>query len=97
MDSLASRLTISKRASSRYGWCDERGSPAQNHRPLVALRELGATVAVEGSLQRDGQTIHLMVNLVNTKTLRQIGSVTLEDRAATSPRSKTKPWRAWPS
>ncbi len=46
-----------------------------------ALRELGATVAVEGSLQRDGQTIHLTVNLVNTRNLRQIGSVTLEDRA----------------
>jgi len=49
--------------------------------PASALRELGATVAVEGSLQRDGQTIHLTVNLVNTKNLRQIGSVTLEDRA----------------
>ncbi len=46
-----------------------------------ALRELGATVVVEGSLQRDGQTIHLTVNLVNTKNLRQIASVTLEDRA----------------
>jgi tetratricopeptide (TPR) repeat protein len=36
---------------------------------------------VEGSLRRDGQAIHLTVNLVNTKNLRQIGSVTLEDRA----------------
>ena len=49
--------------------------------PASALRQLGATVAVEGSLQRDGQTIHLTVNLVKTKNLRQIGSVTLEDRA----------------
>jgi serine/threonine-protein kinase len=38
-------------------------------------------MAVEGSLRREGQTIHLTVNLVNTKTLRQVGSVTLEDRA----------------
>jgi serine/threonine-protein kinase len=49
--------------------------------PASAMRELGATVAVEGRLQRDGQTIHMTVNLVNTKNLRQIGSVTLEDRA----------------
>ena len=46
-----------------------------------ALRELGATVVVEGSLRRDGQMIQLTVNLVNTKNLRQVGSVTLEDRA----------------
>jgi serine/threonine-protein kinase len=46
-----------------------------------ALRELGATVVVEGSLERNGQDIHLTVNLVNTKNLRQMGSVTLEDRA----------------
>jgi serine/threonine-protein kinase len=46
-----------------------------------ALRELGATVVVEGSLERNGQNIHLTVNLVNTKNLRQMGSVTLEDRA----------------
>jgi serine/threonine-protein kinase len=36
---------------------------------------------VQGSLQRDGQAIRLTVNLVNTTNLRQIGSVTLEDRA----------------
>jgi serine/threonine-protein kinase len=49
--------------------------------PASALRQLGATVAVEGSLRREGQTIHMTVNLVNTRNLRQIGSVTLEDRA----------------
>jgi hypothetical protein len=46
-----------------------------------ALRELGATVVVQGSLQRDGQAIRMTVNLVNTTNLRQIGSVTFEDRA----------------
>ena len=49
--------------------------------PSSAFRELGATVAVEGSLRREGQTIHLTVNVVNSKNLRQIGSVALEDRA----------------
>ncbi len=82
MDSLASRLT-NLEAGKQPLWV----VPASEVRrrkiadPASALRELGATVAVEGSLQRDGQTIHLMVNLVNTRNLRQIGSVTLEDRA----------------
>lgn len=45
-----------------------------------ALRDLGATLVVEGTLQRDGQTIHMTVNLVKTKTMRQIGSVPLADQ-----------------
>lgn len=47
----------------------------------AALHELGATMVVEGTLRRDGQTIQMTFNLVNTKNLRQIGSVPLEDRA----------------
>jgi len=82
MDSLAGRLT-NLEAGKQSLWV----VPASEVRrrkitdPASALRELGATVAVEGSLQRDGQAIHLTVNLVNTKNLRQIGSVALEDRA----------------
>ncbi|HKS66653.1 MAG TPA: protein kinase [Candidatus Acidoferrales bacterium] len=49
--------------------------------PSAALRELGATLVVEGSIQREGRDIRLTVNLVNTKTLRQIGSAQLEDPA----------------
>ncbi len=45
-----------------------------------ALRDLGATMVVEGTLQRDGQTIHMTVNLVKTKNMRQIGSVPLADQ-----------------
>jgi serine/threonine protein kinase/tetratricopeptide (TPR) repeat protein len=45
-----------------------------------ALRDLGATMVVEGTLQRDGQTIHMTVNLVKTKNMRQIGSVPLSDQ-----------------
>ncbi len=82
MDSLAGRLT-NLEAGKQSLWV----VPVSEVRrrkivdPTSALRELGATVAVEGSLQREGQMIHLTVNLVNTKNLRQIGSVTLEDRA----------------
>jgi len=48
--------------------------------PTAALRVLGATLAVKGSIQREGQDVHLTVNLINAKTMRQIGSVALEDR-----------------
>jgi len=49
--------------------------------PSAALRELGATLVVEGSIEREGQDIHLTVNLINARTLRQIGSAQLEDPA----------------
>ncbi|MGA2966154.1 MAG: tetratricopeptide repeat protein [Terriglobales bacterium] len=82
MDSLASRLTnleVGKESLWVVPTSEVRRRKITD--PASALRELGATVVVEGSLQRDGQIIHLTVNLVNTKTLRQIGSVPLEDRA----------------
>jgi eukaryotic-like serine/threonine-protein kinase len=49
--------------------------------PTAALRELGATLVVKGSIARDGQDVHLTVNLINAKTLRQVGSASFEDRA----------------
>ena len=49
--------------------------------PSAALHQWGATVVVEGSIARDGQDVHLTVNLIDTKNLRQIGSASLEDRA----------------
>jgi len=82
MDSLASRLTnleVGKQSLWVIPTSEVRRLKIAD--PASALRELGATVAVEGSLRRDGQMIHLTVNLINTKNLRQVGSVTLEDRA----------------
>ncbi len=85
MDSLSSKLTnleAGKDAAKQSLWV----VPASEVRrrkitdPASALRELGATVVVEGTLQRDGQTIHMTVNLVNTKKMRQIGSVSLADQ-----------------
>jgi eukaryotic-like serine/threonine-protein kinase len=82
MDSLTSRLT-NLESGKQSLWV----IPASEVRrrkvtdPAAALRELGATIAVEGSLQRDGQTVHLTVNLINTKNMRMIGSAALEDRA----------------
>ena len=82
MDSLASRLTnleVGKQPLWVVPTSEVRRQKITD--PTTALRELGATIAVQGSLQRDGQTIQMTVNLINTKTLRQIGSVRLEDRA----------------
>lgn len=85
MDSLSSKLTnleAGKDAAKQSLWV----VPASEVRrrkitdPASALRELGATVVVEGTLHRDGQTIHMTVNLVNTKTMRQLGSVSLTDQ-----------------
>jgi serine/threonine-protein kinase len=49
--------------------------------PTAARRELGASLAVKGSIEREGKDVHLTVNLIDTKSLRQLGSVALEDRA----------------
>jgi eukaryotic-like serine/threonine-protein kinase len=82
MDSLASRLTnLESGKQSLWVLPSSEVRRLKISDPASALRELGATVAVEGSLRREGQTIHMTVNLVNTKNLRQVGSVTLEDRA----------------
>ena len=82
MDSLASRLTnleVGKQSLWVVPTSEVRRLKVVD--PPSALRELGATVAIEGSLRRDGQTIHMTVNLINTRNLRQIGSFMLEDRA----------------
>jgi hypothetical protein len=82
MDSLSSRLT-NLDVGQQSLWVVPAGE-VRRHKitdPTAAQRELGATIVVQGSLQRDGQLIHLTVNLINTKTLRQIGSFALDDRA----------------
>jgi eukaryotic-like serine/threonine-protein kinase len=49
--------------------------------PISAFRELGATMVVQGSIQRKGPALHLTVVLIDSKRLRQIGSAGLEDRS----------------
>ena len=49
--------------------------------PSAARATLGANLVVQGSIQREGQDVHLNVNLIDTNTMRQIGSVPIEDRA----------------
>jgi tetratricopeptide (TPR) repeat protein len=49
--------------------------------PSAALRDLGATLVVKGSIARQGKDIQLTVSLIDTKNLRQIGSLVREDHA----------------
>jgi serine/threonine-protein kinase len=49
--------------------------------PEAALREFGATLVVKGSVMRDSSGVHMTVNLIRTKDVRQEGSLSLEDRS----------------
>jgi eukaryotic-like serine/threonine-protein kinase len=49
--------------------------------PADALKSLGANLVIKGAVERDGNDIHLTVNLIDTKTMRQLGSAMLEDPA----------------
>ena len=49
--------------------------------PDAALKEFGATLVVTGSMMRDSSGVHLTVNLIRTKDVRQEGSLALNDAA----------------
>lgn len=49
--------------------------------PETALREFGATLVVKGSVMRDNSGVHLTINLIRTKDVRQEGSLSLQDPA----------------
>ena len=49
--------------------------------PEAALRDLGATLVVKGSVMRDSSGVHLTINLIRTKDVRQEGSLSLQDPA----------------
>ncbi len=49
--------------------------------PEAALKEFGATLVVTGSMMRDSSGVHLTVNLIRTKDVRQEGSLALNDAA----------------
>ena len=86
MDSLTSKLSNlegSQDAGQQSLWV----VPASEVRrrkvndPEAALREFGATLVVKGSVLRDNSGVHLTVNLIRTKDVRQEGSLSLQDRA----------------
>jgi serine/threonine protein kinase/tetratricopeptide (TPR) repeat protein len=48
--------------------------------PGAAQKEFGATLVVTGTVERTGSDIRLVVNLIDAKRLRQLGSEEVEDR-----------------
>jgi len=82
MDSLSSKLTnldVGKQSLWVVPTSEIRRLKVAD--PQTALRQLGATIVVKGSISREGKDIRLTLNLIDTKTLRQVGSAALEDRA----------------
>jgi serine/threonine-protein kinase len=47
--------------------------------PRSALRDLGATLVVKGSIQRSGPSVRLIVNLISTRPVRQLASADFQD------------------
>src|SRR5712664_1490287 len=47
--------------------------------PAAAFRDLGATMVVQGAIERKGPDVSLTIVLIDSKRLRQIGSARLED------------------
>jgi serine/threonine-protein kinase len=47
--------------------------------PEAALKEFGATLVVKGSMMRNSSGVHLTINLIRTKDVRQEGSLSLDD------------------
>jgi len=83
METLASHVTWLAR--------DRRGVwvvPASEVRSAAvasageARRRFGVTLAVTGSVQRDGGSVRVTLNVVDTASLRQLGSTVIDDRTA---------------
>ena len=49
----------------------------------AARKEFGATLAVKGEVQRIGDGVHITVDLIDTRSLRLLGSASLERTSAT--------------
>jgi len=82
MESLAGRLS-NLDVGNQSLWIVPT-SEVRRHKvsdPSDALKDLGANLVIKGAVERDGNDIHLTVNLIDTKNLRQVGSAMLEDPA----------------
>lgn len=80
MDSLAGRLSnLGSQSNSLWVVPTSEVRRLNITDPSTALSKLGATLAVEGSVQRDGQDVRLNLALIDTRNLRQIGSADVED------------------
>jgi serine/threonine-protein kinase len=82
MDSLAGRLS-NLDVGNQSLWVVPNSEMRRRkiNNPTEALKELGANLVVKGSVERDGSDTHLTVDLIDTKSLRQVGSAEVEDKA----------------
>jgi tetratricopeptide (TPR) repeat protein/tRNA A-37 threonylcarbamoyl transferase component Bud32 len=82
MESLAGRLT-NLDVGNQALWIVPTSEVRRRHvtDPGDALKQLDANLVIKGAVERDGNDIHLTVNLIDTKNLRQLGSAMLEDPA----------------
>lgn len=81
MDSLAGRLSDLK-VGDQSLWVvpDSEVRRLKITDPADALQKLNANLVVKGSIERDGQQVQLHINLIDTKNLRQVGSVEVQDQ-----------------
>ena len=80
MDALTNELS-NLEAAQKSLWVVP-ASEVRSHKvrdPGAAYRDLGATMVVQGSVQRKGPGVYLTVVLIDSKRLRQIGSVQVQD------------------
>jgi len=82
MESLAGRLS-NLDVGNQSLWIVPTSEVRRRHvtDPADALKDLGANLVVKGAVERDGSLIRLTVNLIDAKSLRQLGSADAEDRA----------------
>ncbi len=82
MDSLTSRLSNLDESQASL-WVVPANFVRQKNvnDPAAAFRTFKATLAVQGSITQSPHDVQLRFNLVDTRTLRKLGSGNLEDRS----------------
>jgi serine/threonine-protein kinase len=82
MDSLAGRLSnLGTDSNSLWVIPTSEVRRLNITDPSTALSKLGATLAIQGSVERNNQDVRLNLSLIDTRKLRQIGSADVDDRA----------------
>lgn len=82
MDSLAGRLSnLGSQSNSLWVIPTSEVRRLNITDPADAFSKLGATLAIQGSVERNGNDVRLNLALIDTRNLRQIGSADVDDRA----------------
>ena len=82
MDSLAGRLSnLGGDSNSLWVIPTSEVRRLNVSDPSTAFSKLGATLAIQGSVERNNQDVRLNLSLIDTRNLRQIGSADVDDQA----------------